>query len=60
MHSISIFIDVLMFGWGAGGLYMTLFSNRGKTSGRRAFFACAGSTRYDSLRMCSNHPSFPS
>jgi hypothetical protein len=33
---------------------------RGKTPGRRAFFACPGSTRCDSLRMCRCHSRFPS
>jgi hypothetical protein len=33
---------------------------RGKSAGRGAFLACPGSTRCDSLRMCSRHSRFPS
>jgi hypothetical protein len=29
-----------------------LWCNRGKSVGMAAFFACSGSTRCDSLRMC--------
>lgn len=35
-------------------------SNRGRTPGMHAFFACCGSTRCDSLRMCRTPLSFPS
>jgi len=33
--------------------------NRGKNVGAPAFFACPGSTRCDSLRMCRRHPTSP-
>jgi len=36
----------------------TSIGKRGKSPGGRAFFACPGSTRCDSLRMCRHHSRF--
>jgi hypothetical protein len=37
----------------------SLYSNRGKKVGQPAFFACPGSNRSDSVRMCRRHPPSP-
>jgi hypothetical protein len=37
----------------------SVMGNRGKKVGQPAFFACPGSNRSDSVRMCRRHPPSP-